>query len=238
MAKTAFVVPKSTFFMIIYSLLFFIQCSKIHCHGGSHDDDDNHETDGGGSGLRSKGLILVKIWCLMILFLTTFAGGISPYFCRWNETFLLLGTQFAGGVFLGTSLLHFLSDSNDTFSNLTSKTYPFSFMLASFGYLLTMFGDCIVVFVTKAAPNDNKVEDSMELEAANDDHGEERTGMDHHNSVFFKTTSLGDTILLILALCFHSIFEGIAVGVAGTKYTLLIKKRIKPREKRTKRSHL
>jgi zinc transporter 1/2/3 len=33
--------------------------------------------------------------------------------------------------------------------------------------------------------------------------------------IFLKTTSLGDTILLILALCFHSVFEGIAVGVAG-----------------------
>jgi len=28
-------------------------------------------------------------------------------------------------------------------------------------------------------------------------------------------TSVGDVLLLILALCFHSIFEGIAIGVAG-----------------------
>lgn len=28
-------------------------------------------------------------------------------------------------------------------------------------------------------------------------------------------TSYGDAILLILALCFHSVFEGIAIGVAG-----------------------
>jgi len=34
---------------------------------------------------------------------------------------------------------------------------------------------------------------------------------------FFKTTSFGDTVLLIFALCFHSVFEGIAVGVADTK---------------------
>lgn len=32
---------------------------------------------------------------------------------------------------------------------------------------------------------------------------------------FVRTTSIGDTILLILALCFHSVFEGIAVGVSG-----------------------
>lgn len=29
--------------------------------------------------------------------------------------------------------------------------------------------------------------------------------------------SFGDTILLIFALCFHSVFEGIAIGVAETK---------------------
>ena len=26
---------------------------------------------------------------------------------------------------------------------------------------------------------------------------------------------MGDSLLLILALCFHSVFEGIAIGVAG-----------------------
>ena len=31
-----------------------------------------------------------------------------------------------------------------------------------------------------------------------------------------SANSLGDTILLIIALCFHSVFEGIAIGVAET----------------------
>ena len=30
-------------------------------------------------------------------------------------------------------------------------------------------------------------------------------------------SSLGDSILLIVALCFHSVFEGIAIGIAETK---------------------
>lgn len=32
-----------------------------------------------------------------------------------------------------------------------------------------------------------------------------------------NVTSLGDSVLLIVALCFHSVFEGIAIGVAETK---------------------
>lgn len=85
------------------------------------------------------------------MLVTTFAGGVSPYFFRWNEAFLLLGTQFAGGVFLGTSLMHFLSDSTSTFGELTNIAYPFSFMLASAGYLLTMLGDCVIMYVTRNA---------------------------------------------------------------------------------------
>ena len=135
-----------------------------------------------------------------------------PYFNRWNESFLLLGTQFAGGVFLGTSLIHFLSDSNETFGDLTTKTYPFAFMVASVGYLLTMLGDCIIIYVTSSGEREVRVQEE-EGRTADEDHSKD-VGMDA-NPVFLSTTSLGDTVLLILALCFHSVFEGIAIGVAG-----------------------
>lgn len=154
----------------------------------------------------------MKVWCLIILLVSTFAGGISPYFYRWNESFLLGGTQFAGGVFLGTSLMHFLSDSAETFGDLTTKTYPFAFMLASAGYLLTMLGDCIVLFVTSSSEKEARVEVEEGRTDAEHDHKEDEDGV---SPVFLKTSSFGDTILLILALCFHSVFEGIAVGVAG-----------------------
>ncbi|CAI9759628.1 unnamed protein product [Fraxinus pennsylvanica] len=61
--------------------------------------------------------------------------GISPYFIKWNEGFLVSGKQFASEVFLGTALMHFLSDSNETFGDLTEKEYPFAFTLASAGGL-------------------------------------------------------------------------------------------------------
>jgi len=160
-------------------------------------------------------LVLVKVWCLIILLVTTFIGGVSPYFYRWNESFLLLGTQFAGGVFLGTSLMHFLSDSAETFGNLTTKTYPFAFMLASAGYMLTMLGDCVVMLVTRSSQTEARVQ-VVEEGTVNVEHDDKEVG-DGVSPVFLKTTSLGDTILLILALCFHSVFEGIAVGVADTK---------------------
>ncbi|CAK9180597.1 unnamed protein product [Ilex paraguariensis] len=199
---------KSTY--LIIALLLSLQLSKIIGHGGIEHDSSTTTTP----DLHSKGLILVKIWCLIILFVSTFAGGVSPYFYRWNESFLLLGTQFAGGVFLGTALMHFLSDSTSTFGGLTTKSYPFSFMLASAGYLLTMLGDCVVAYVVKGVQREAKVETGggdVTVEGRAED-----MEMDL-NPVFVSTKSVGDSILLILALCFHSVFEGIAVGVADTK---------------------
>ncbi|KAA3489637.1 zinc transporter 2-like [Gossypium australe] len=199
----------------LFIILLLLQFSITKGHGG----DDHDENNGDHTNLHDKGLILVKTWCLIILLVTTFAGGVSPYFFRWDESFLLLGTQFAGGVFLATALIHFLSDSNETFGDLTTKTYPFAFMLASVGYLLTMLGDCIIVSVTSSSKREVRVQVQMQVEegrTADDEHSKD-VGMDSNNPVFFKTTSFGDTLLLILALCFHSIFEGIAIGVAGTK---------------------
>lgn len=126
-------IKKSTTLLTV-ALFLFLQFFTINGHGGADHDSDNENTN-----LRAKGLILVKVYCLIIMFVSTFAGGVSPYFYRWNESFLLLGTQFAGGVFLGTSLMHFLSDSAAKFAVLTEKEYPFSFMLASAGYLLLLF---------------------------------------------------------------------------------------------------
>ncbi|KAK9154332.1 hypothetical protein Sjap_001812 [Stephania japonica] len=211
---------KSTF-VINLIILLSILGSHVNGHGGGHGDDDDEggsseSSSDGAVDLRSRGLILVKIWCLIIFFVTTFLGGVSPYFYRWNESFLLLGTQFAGGVFLGTSLIHFLSDSNETFKDVTTKSYPFAFMLASAGYVLTMLADCIVSLVAGKAGGETKV-----LQGGDEDGrgAEEHGNVNHHNAslALLKTTSFGDTLLLILALCFHSVFEGIAVGVADTK---------------------
>jgi solute carrier family 39 (zinc transporter), member 1/2/3 len=52
----------------------------------------------------------------------------------------------------------------------------------------------------EGAEEPSKVDEDLELEA---------------QSVFVRTTKFEDTILLIIALCFHSVFEGIAIGVSG-----------------------
>ncbi|KAL3627126.1 hypothetical protein CASFOL_028489 [Castilleja foliolosa] len=194
-------------------LIFLVLSASAH---GGDSDADSGSPSGEKPNLRSRSLILVKIWCLALVFVGTFAGGMSPYFMKWNEGFLVIGTQFAGGVFLGTALMHFLSDSNETFGDLTSKEYPFAFMLASAGYLLTMLADCLVSYVY----GKHEFQENAQNAAGN---LVKQTSQDHDTEAHFTkasratASSLGDSILLISALCFHSVFEGIAIGVAETK---------------------
>ncbi|KAJ8424923.1 hypothetical protein Cgig2_028511 [Carnegiea gigantea] len=219
---------------LIFSLV--ITLSLILCvaaHGGHQDaDDQNASPPSDQPNLRAKSLILVKVWCLILVFVGTFVGGISPYFLKWNETFLVLGTQFAGGVFLGTAIMHFLSDANETFQDLTSKEYPFAFMLACAGYLLTLWADCLLVYVYGKNNNlgslskSNSLEEGLPGEKTNNhptyaaSQSQACNGTNIHHLANAKelatASSVGDTILLIAALCFHSVFEGIAIGVSKT----------------------
>ncbi|KAK1392829.1 Zinc transporter 11 [Heracleum sosnowskyi] len=206
------------------ALLLSLLVISATAHGGADDEDHDAPVD-----LRNKSLILVKIWCLILVFVGTFIGGISPYFMKWNEGFLVLGTQFAGGVFLGTAMMHFLSDANETFGDLSDNAYPFAFMLACAGYLFTMLADSVISYVygkhknTTSAVNDvelpgNQIEKPDGTANLSPSQVQGHCSTNHFvNAPSATASSVGDSILLIFALCFHSVFEGIAIGVAETK---------------------
>jgi hypothetical protein len=44
-----------------------------------------------------------------------FCWGIFPNFCWWNEYLRIIGSQLAGRVFMGTAVMHFLSDFQGDF---------------------------------------------------------------------------------------------------------------------------
>ncbi|KAG4961372.1 hypothetical protein JHK87_038005 [Glycine soja] len=102
-----------------------------------------------------------------------------------------------------------------------SETSPQNLTLLPLsGYLLAMLGDCFVNFVTSNSQKKPKVVELEGGKASQEQHHQARDQCavaETTNPVLLKTSSVGDTILLILTLCFQSLFEGIAVGVAGTK---------------------
>ncbi|ESQ29873.1 hypothetical protein EUTSA_v10011655mg [Eutrema salsugineum] len=188
------------FFFFLY-LVLVVPCLS---HGAGGDRDDDEAAPVKSSDLKSRSLISVKIGCLVIIFVLTFISGVSPYFLKWSQGFLVLGTQFAGGVFLATALMHFLSDADETFRDLLtaegeskpSPAYPFAYMLACAGYMLTMFADSVISHVYSKTQSSSS--NDLEVQKSNQ-------------------SSVGDSILLIVALCFHSVFEGIAIGISETK---------------------
>ncbi|GAB2284759.1 hypothetical protein Dimus_019213 [Dionaea muscipula] len=219
------------------SLLLLALSAVAHVVVGDGDGESTGSSE--KPNLRAKSLILTKVYCLIIVFFATFLGGVSPCFFKWNDAFLVLGTQFAGGVFLGTAMMHFLSDSNEGFEDLTTKGYPFAFMLACSGYLITMLADCVILYVYRkqsdaiaaAGPGPGPgqtrigVEGGLSRGKSNDNGTNEEFpsqqahgGIGGHfiNPQLATVSSVGDTILLIVALCFHSVFEGISIGVAET----------------------
>ncbi|GJN16598.1 hypothetical protein PR202_gb03601 [Eleusine coracana subsp. coracana] len=221
--------------LLVCVVLCFIQQASAH---GGIDDGDGGEDDSPSSSSpgavvpsskSSKGLIAVKVWCLVILLVFTFLGGVSPYFFRWNEAFLVLGTQFAAGVFLGTSLMHFLADSAETFKALTKNQYPFSYMLTCVGFLVTMLADCVIVAVANRSNQKmmnesssgsgrvvNEEEEEQESAAAAA-HQKQQHPPAALTIIIGRTSSWEDAILLMVALCFHSVFEGIAIGISSSK---------------------
>ncbi|ONK60569.1 uncharacterized protein A4U43_C08F19960 [Asparagus officinalis] len=124
-------------------------------------------------------------------------------------------------------MMHFLSDSNETFGDLTEKEYPFAFMLASAGYVITMLADCVISNVVLAnkgvrdVERGNVAQDKVDSNSTKPHSQPEGPHGGAHNQsveyVLSHASSLGDSILLIVALCFHSVFEGIAIGVAENK---------------------
>ncbi|XP_024403005.1 zinc transporter 11 [Physcomitrium patens] len=195
-------------------LIFAVWIELAAAHGGAADEATPE--DGPPPNLRAKGLILVKVYCLIIVFFVTLLGGISPYFVPWNASFLVLGTQYAAGVFLTTALLHFLSDAHNIFQALTTKQYAFAEMLAIAGYLITLFGDLIIQRLILRGARSSAQLGSLDGEKDGAAKLDEK-GRAEVNATLLHRASFGDTLLLILALCFHSVFEGIAIGVSVTK---------------------
>ncbi|KAI9115544.1 hypothetical protein K1719_013213 [Acacia pycnantha] len=219
---------------LLFSLFFLLLLLSVSAHSGHHDDDGDagggDDDHAGGSeedhhDLRSRPLILAKIWCLIVIFFATFIAGVSPYVFKWNEGFLVLGTQFAGGVFLGTAMMHFLSDANETFDDLTQIEYPFAFMLACSGYLMTMMADFMISSIfAKQSNNRNGVGTDVELRGAEAGKGSNNglTSQSQHqvhahnlaNPALTSAKTTGDAWKALWTISLHKIFAAIAMGIA------------------------
>uniref|UniRef100_A0A0D9VV79 Uncharacterized protein n=1 Tax=Leersia perrieri TaxID=77586 RepID=A0A0D9VV79_9ORYZ len=95
-------------------------------------------------------------------------------------------------------------------------------MLACAGYVLTMLADCAICFVVIATDSEGLEEGTLGSTNGNSSDPSTadatRHGSSSHHSVasmLQNASTVGDSVVFIATLCFYSVFEGIAIGVAG-----------------------
>ncbi|KAF4391259.1 hypothetical protein G4B88_016569 [Cannabis sativa] len=224
---------------LLFLFLLFLTTVVAFRHN-DEESSENNETEEQASSTTSlylKFLMLAKLKCLIVIFVGTFFAGVSPYFFKWDEGFLVLGTQFSGGVFLGTAFTHFLAEANETFKELIERKYPYAYMIACIGYLLTMFADSIVFHVCSKQDDDDieylghcdvenekmsqiggitTLQTQLHFQQSHESYSNNNHCTSNLAASVTRVKSFEGNVLLIIVLCFHSIFEGIAIGVAET----------------------
>ncbi|XP_054850660.1 zinc transporter ZIP2 [Eublepharis macularius] len=169
-------------------------------------------------------LLGVKIGCLAGLLVVPLLCGLIPAQVQWFQVNMARGKHrrilsfigcFAAGVFLGACIMHmvadalgdireeiekqqgsFVSKQNSTSESDDSEGYPFGELIISFGFFLVFFIESMVLYCCPQAVHSHSDPE------AHDDH---KGAPESHSS--FRA------FVLFLSLSFHSVFEGLAIGV-------------------------
>ena len=171
-------------------------------------------------------IIILKICSIIGILAMGFGFGIMPNCinsCRTSSTFLGLSNAFSGGLFLGIGLFHILPEASEKFEEEEKlEGIPLAYFLAFLSYALILFVEKVLSNSHALMhDNHNHIEDeskkiikqplirdsNTQEETKNENEIEE----DHHH----QSNSLTPYILL-LALGFHGLFEGIALGISST----------------------
>ncbi|KAG7267244.1 hypothetical protein CRUP_037227 [Coryphaenoides rupestris] len=183
-------------------------------------------------------LLQVKIGALFGLLLLTLLFGLIPARVKWfrisnstetSRVVLSLISCFAGGVFLAACLLDIIPDYlGDINAELDARGLEINFPLPEFIIAAGFFIVLILERIVLCYRCDN--EESVPLLQSNsreNGHGHGHTpGQDleasgPHMHIDFQAHSTFRSFMLFLSLSFHSIFEGLAIGLQNTESKVL-----------------
>ena len=171
-------------------------------------------------------IIMLKICSIIGILAMGFGFGIMPNCinsCRTSSTFLGLSNAFSGGLFLGIGLFHILPEASEKFEEEEKlEGIPLAYFLAFLSYALILFVEKVLSNSHALMhDNHNHIEDEskkiIKQPLIRDSNTQEETKNEneieeHHHH---QSNSLTPYILL-LALGFHGLFEGIALGISST----------------------
>ncbi|XP_039206084.1 zinc transporter ZIP2 [Crotalus tigris] len=173
-------------------------------------------------------LLAVKIGCLVGVLLITLICGLIPAQIKWFHINMARGKHrrilsfigcFAAGVFLGACIMHMVADalgdidteirkrlhvesarhkenSTHTQTDNDSELYPYGELIISLGFFLVFFIESMVLHCCPQAVHSH---------GNNENHEDHKELPPSHSS--FRA------FILFLSLSFHSVFEGLAIGV-------------------------
>ncbi|XP_048735284.2 zinc transporter ZIP1-like [Ostrea edulis] len=181
-----------------------------------------------------------RISGIFIMFFIIFLFGLVPFallrvfekkFSRENvKKWIGILNCFNGGIFLGTAILHLLPEAREMLTNYISYDYPITEAITGCGCLITLTLEHLVMYYSNGHP----VHDTCHG-CEREREKEEGTAKKLNIEITEKETSIdsisgksGDSVkveephlrffafrsfLLLLALSFHMVFEGLAVGL-------------------------
>uniref|UniRef100_A0A452ES15 Solute carrier family 39 member 2 n=1 Tax=Capra hircus TaxID=9925 RepID=A0A452ES15_CAPHI len=183
-------------------------------------------------------LLGAKIGCLFALLVLTLVCGLIPICFKWFQTATATGCHrrilsFLGctsaGVFLGAGFMHMTAEAlegikseiqnlmiqRSTLCHLTTAfcshqmEYPYGELIISLGFFLVFLLESLALQCCPGTAETPKVQE-QELGTAHE--------LEPHSHGLLPSPSRGPfrALILLLSLSFHSVFEGLAVGLQLT----------------------
>uniref|UniRef100_A0A8C8ZHN0 Solute carrier family 39 member 2 n=1 Tax=Prolemur simus TaxID=1328070 RepID=A0A8C8ZHN0_PROSS len=184
-------------------------------------------------------LLGVKIGCLFALLTLTLGGGLVPICFKWfridaatgrhRRVLSLLGCTSAG-VFLGAGLMHMTAEALEeiesefqkfmvqnrtenegNFSDVDSAymEYPYGELIISLGFFVVFFLESLALQCCPGAAGGSTVQEEQWG-------GTDVLELHSHGPLPSPSRSPLRALILLLSLSFHSVFEGLAVGLQPT----------------------
>uniref|UniRef100_A0A671DKB3 Solute carrier family 39 member 2 n=1 Tax=Rhinolophus ferrumequinum TaxID=59479 RepID=A0A671DKB3_RHIFE len=177
-------------------------------------------------------LLGVKIGCLFALLALTLVCGLIPICVKWfqiegatgrhRRVLSLLGC-ISAGVFLGAGFMHMTAEALEGIESEIQKfmmqvkkkgesdgtNYPYGELIISLGFFLVFLVESLALQCRPGAAGGSKVQEEECGEA-------HVLGLHSHGSLPSPSRSPFRALILLLSLSFHSVFEGLAVGLQMT----------------------
>lgn len=176
-------------------------------------------------------------------FLSRLQQNQSPGSRRRWQIFISLCSCFSGGVFIAACFLDLIPETEELFVEILSEieakyditvTFPLTHFVVCFGFFLILFIEQAVLFIKETIAATDEREPLLRSEHHHHHHHHHHDHehpvveihhphQDYHNHQHHHHHSHGEgldfhhsslrSVLLLLALSFHSVFEGVAIGL-------------------------